>query len=367
MRAVLVRITQFFLALAPERQIFLRTGGDIRGYVLTTALQVRLAVALTVVALWTGAATAALIVTFVSHSNGSIGRRAILTSEFSQEDGSPRALRALADSTERRHAALAMLVVGASGNRAELEALLPAHIDATASPEGRIDAVRQDQERMIQAAADLAKNRADRLKLAFRLAGLDPTTYAGRNDALGGPLIDARDPRALAAVLDVNEDMARRIGLAASSVTALRDLTEASQSLPLGKPTANGEESSPFGVRIDPFTGKAAFHSGEDFSGAFMTPIYATAPGVISFTGVRSGYGNTIEIDHGHGFKTRYGHLATISVSVGQHVALSQRIGGMGSSGRSTGDHLHYEVWVNGRPQNPSRFLKAGDYVQQTE
>ena len=98
-----------------------------------------------------------------------------------------------------------------------------------------------------------------------------------------------------------------------------------------------------------------------------MTPIHATAPGVVSFTGVRSGYGNTVELDHGRGFKTRYAHLAAISVSVGQHVAVGQRLGGMGSTGRSTGTHLHYEVWLNGRAMNPDRFLKAGDYVQQAE
>jgi murein DD-endopeptidase MepM/ murein hydrolase activator NlpD len=96
------------------------------------------------------------------------------------------------------------------------------------------------------------------------------------------------------------------------------------------------------------------------------TAIHVTAPGVVSFTGVRSGYGNTIEIDHGGGFKTRYGHLSAIGVKIGQHVALGERIGAMGSTGRSTGPHLHYEVWVNGRAENPDRFVKAGDYVQQT-
>ena len=98
-----------------------------------------------------------------------------------------------------------------------------------------------------------------------------------------------------------------------------------------------------------------------------MTPIYSTAPGVVSFTGVRSGYGNTIEIDHGRGFKTRFAHLAAIAVHVGQRVAVGQRIGAMGSTGRSTGPHLHYEVWVDGKAQNPDRFLKAGEYVQQVE
>ena len=98
-----------------------------------------------------------------------------------------------------------------------------------------------------------------------------------------------------------------------------------------------------------------------------MTPIRATAPGAVSFAGVRNGYGNTVEIDHGGGFKTRYAHLQGFNVAVGQRVGIGQRIGAMGSTGRSTGVHLHYEVWVDGRPQNPARFMRAGDYVQQAE
>jgi murein DD-endopeptidase MepM/ murein hydrolase activator NlpD len=96
-----------------------------------------------------------------------------------------------------------------------------------------------------------------------------------------------------------------------------------------------------------------------------MTPITATGPGVVSFTGVRSGYGNTVEVDHGGGLKTRYGHLAVIAVHTGEHVTVGERLGGMGSTGRSTGTHLHYEVWLNGRPMNPERYLKAGAYVRE--
>jgi murein DD-endopeptidase MepM/ murein hydrolase activator NlpD len=95
-----------------------------------------------------------------------------------------------------------------------------------------------------------------------------------------------------------------------------------------------------------------------------MTPIVATGPGVVAFTGPRSGYGNTVEVDHGGGLKTRYGHLAAIAVHVGDRVAIGQRLGGMGSTGRSTGTHLHYEVWLNGRPMNPERYLKAGAFVR---
>jgi murein DD-endopeptidase MepM/ murein hydrolase activator NlpD len=123
--------------------------------------------------------------------------------------------------------------------------------------------------------------------------------------------------------------------------------------------------TSSYGVRFDPFTTAPAFHAGQDFAGAYLSPVEATGPGVVSFAGARSGYGNTVEVDHGQGFKTRYAHLAAISVRPGQRVALGQKLGGMGSTGRSTGVHLHYEVWVNGRAQNPARFLKAGKYVHE--
>jgi len=186
-----------------------------------------------------------------------------------------------------------------------------------------------------------------------------------KGGALGGPLIESKDPRALAAVLDVDEDFANRIQHAAADMSEAHALEDTAKSLPLGQPAPSADRSSNFGVRVDPFTGHPAFHSGEDFSGSRMEAIHATAPGVVSFTGVRNGYGNTVEVDHGRGFKTRYAHLAVISVQVGDHVTIGSRLGGMGSTGRSTGTHLHYEVWVNGRAQNPDRFLRAGAYVQQ--
>jgi murein DD-endopeptidase MepM/ murein hydrolase activator NlpD len=226
-----------------------------------------------------------------------------------------------------------------------------------------------DQERMINRAESFAKTRADRLRLAFRLAGLNPVSYADRNSSassgLGGPLIEAKDPRALAAVLDVDEDFAERIQSAANNMADMRALNRAAERLPFARPTNRTPQSSGFGVRFDPFTRRPAFHSGLDFTGGVMTAIQSTAPGIVSFTGIRSGYGKTVEIDHGAGFKTRYAHLQSISVNRGQRVGVGQRLGGMGSTGRSTGVHLHYEVWVNGRAQNPNRFVKAGDYVQQ--
>jgi len=178
-------------------------------------------------------------------------------------------------------------------------------------------------------------------------------------------LIEGQDPRALAAVLDVDPAFAERVQHAAGDISAADALDRAAKDLPFARPTPDREESSSYGVRIDPFTRRPAFHSGLDFPGGRLSPIAATGPGVVSFVGQRSGYGNTVEIDHGGGLKTRYGHLATVAVHVGEHVAVGQRVGGMGSTGRSTGTHLHYEVWLNGRPMNPERYLKAGTYVRE--
>ncbi len=236
--------------------------------------------------------------------------------------------------------------------------------------------------RLIAAVDTMAKSRADRLRTTLRLAGVDPDTVgpnaAGPNSEVkadgdaraagtgeGGPLIEPRGPQAVAGMLNVNDLFAEPIQRAASDVSTVRALAAASSALPLSNPTNNAGESSGFGVRTDPFTRRPAFHPGLDFPAPPMTAVFSTAPGVISFTGVRSGYGSTIEIDHGGGFKTRFAHLAGIFVTVGQHVVNHQRIGGVGSTGRSTGPHLHYEVWRDGRPQDPERFLKAGEYVQQ--
>jgi len=297
-------------------------------------------------------------------------RDARLSSAVAQLSTTGGAAEELANTAEKRNAALAMLLSDLKGAPGAAQALTPALAQAAplrATPVQRLQTVQEDQNKLIDAAETFAKNRADRLKLAFRLAGLDPDVYASHGDGLGGPLIEAKDPRALAAVLDVDEDFAGRVQHAVADLSDLQGLNDSAEALPLAHPTTDTRETSGFGVRLDPFTGRPAFHSGQDFAGAYGSPIYVTAPGIVSFTGARSGYGNTIEVDHGHGFKTRYAHLSAISVRVGQHVAVGQRIGAMGSTGRSTGTHLHYEVWVNGRAQNPLRFVKAGDYVQQTK
>jgi murein DD-endopeptidase MepM/ murein hydrolase activator NlpD len=274
----------------------------------------------------------------------------------------------MAQMVERRHAALTQVMTMFRGVDGAPAALAPAPAldpDRT-TPVQRMVAVRMDQERLIARAENVAQTRAERLRLAFRLAGLNPAAYAPRDAALGGPLVEARDPRALAAVLDVDEAFAGRIRHAADNLSDMRALADAAEGLPFKRPTA-ARTTSGFGVRFDPFNGRPAIHQGQDFAAPLNTSIYATAPGIVSFVGVRSGYGNVVEIDHGRGFKTRFAHLNSMSVRTGQRVALGHRIGAMGTTGRSTGVHLHYEVWMNGRPQNPARFMRAGDQLVQQD
>ncbi|MFI4934442.1 MAG: peptidoglycan DD-metalloendopeptidase family protein [Caulobacterales bacterium] len=377
------RLARWFEELFPERHLYLRSGGEMRGFVLTTERQMMIAGVVAACGLWMGISTAATLMTIFTPSKGEqeaaktqakyerwiADRDARLNSAVAQLNATGGSFDDLANSVEKRHAALAMLLTDLKGAPGAAQALVPVltkPLSAHGTATQRIQSVQVDQDRLIDAAETFAKNRADRLRLAFRLAGLDPALYTARESGLGGPLIEAKDPRALAAVLDVDEDFAGRIQHAASDLSDMQGLAESVRDVPLARPTVDTRETSGFGVRIDPFTGRPAYHAGQDFAGPYGTPIYVTAPGVISFTGVRSGYGNTIEVDHGSGFKTRYAHLSAFSVQVGQHVAVGQRIGSMGSTGRSTGTHLHYEVWVNGRAQNPLRFVKAGDYVQQT-
>jgi murein DD-endopeptidase MepM/ murein hydrolase activator NlpD len=121
--------------------------------------------------------------------------------------------------------------------------------------------------------------------------------------------------------------------------------------------------TSSYGVRRDPFTGAAAMHSGLDFRGPIGAPIYAAAKGRVSFVGQRSGYGNVVEISHGNGLVTRYAHMSAFHSHVGEQVAPGDVIGAIGSTGRSTGPHLHFEVRINGRAVNPRPFLEAAPHV----
>ena len=131
--------------------------------------------------------------------------------------------------------------------------------------------------------------------------------------------------------------------------------------VPVRKPIfGEVDMSSPFGARMDPFLKGPAIHTGIDLRGDKGDPVRVTANGSVTIASWQGGYGNMVEVDHGNGFATRYGHLSEIDVKVGQTVRIGQTIGKIGSTGRSTGPHLHYETRVDGEAVDPQKFLRAG-------
>lgn len=217
--------------------------------------------------------------------------------------------------------------------------------------------VEERQTRFARHLALLVNQRSARVEAAIRSFGLKPEQILARVDrktAQGGPFTpwakgDAPDDDALSDL--------------AGALARLNALEHGLVSIPSGRPTASPMLTSSYGYRRDPFNGHAAFHAGLDFRGNYGQPILAAAAGRVSFVGQRQGYGNVIEIDHGHGIMTRYAHLSGFGVRPGQRVPRSTAIGRMGSTGRSTGTHLHFEVRVNGNPINPRRFLEVKDDV----
>ena len=156
--------------------------------------------------------------------------------------------------------------------------------------------------------------------------------------------------------------------LSAQDQTAREEtLRKLLKTLPLASPLGQYQFESPFGVRVDPINHRQGFHPGVDLAAAFRSPVYSTAPGVVTFAGPRDTYGKFVEIDHGNGIVTHYAHLHRISVSRGQRVGAHQEVGELGSTGRSTGPHLHYEVVVDGEPLDPEKFLEVGKSVVQVK
>ncbi|MXO51959.1 peptidoglycan DD-metalloendopeptidase family protein [Erythrobacter gaetbuli] len=199
--------------------------------------------------------------------------------------------------------------------------------------------------------------RAQRAADALKQLQLNPAQVirSSRNQAMGGPL------EGLATDADGSIDPRfERLGLSMARMAALE---QALEGVPQFAPARKDLISSGFGYRRDPFNGRAAMHSGLDFKGATGTPIYAAAKGRVTFVGRKGGYGNTVEITHGNGLMTRYAHMSKFNAKVGQQVLPGQTIGAIGSTGRSTGPHLHFEVRINNRAVNPRTFLETAPHV----
>ncbi|TPM46442.1 M23 family peptidase [Mesorhizobium sp. B2-2-3] len=219
-----------------------------------------------------------------------------------------------------------------------------------------LKSIENDQLTRISILADNAYKNADAITQALEAAGLPVDSDFGKNESdVGGPLIP----------LDSSMFFDSKVKELDEALDTLDQLKKEARRLPLANPAPGHSVTSPFGVRTDPILGTAALHSGMDFRAPIGMAAKVTAPGVVTKAGWNGGYGRMVEVDHGNGFATRYGHLSEIDVTVGEKVDAGAVIGKTGSSGRSTGPHLHYEVRHNGEAIDPLRFLTVGKKVAQ--
>ncbi|PBB32587.1 M23 family metallopeptidase [Mesorhizobium sp. WSM3868] len=217
-----------------------------------------------------------------------------------------------------------------------------------------LKSIENQQLTRITTLADNAYRNADAISQALQAAGLPVDTELDKND-VGGPLVP----------LDSSMIFDSKVKELDEALDALDQVKKEARKLPLSNPAPGHTVTSPFGVRTDPILGTAALHTGMDFRAPIGMPAKVTAAGVVTKAGWNGGYGRMVEVDHGNGFATRYGHLSEIDVTVGQKLAAGDVIGKTGSSGRSTGPHLHYEVRHNGEAVDPLRFLAVGKKVAQ--
>ena len=267
------------------------------------------------------------------------------------------AVRQAADA-ERRQAFLAAIVAG-EDDPAKLAALLPAEAsDATGAVAAPFQALVGEQAALAAEVRAATEARYRSTAQLIRRLGISPDRFHARG-GMGGPYEPVDGATARQAV-DEADPQFKALFL---SWKKLDQLEQGVIAIPSQRPVDNITFTSGFGVRSDPFRGTAAMHAGVDIPGAYGTPIYATADGLVGRAGWAGGYGNLVELEHGKGIQTRYGHLSRILVAANTRVKRGQMIALMGSTGRSTGSHLHYEVRIDGRAANPMPFLQQTDHL----
>jgi murein DD-endopeptidase MepM/ murein hydrolase activator NlpD len=408
----------------PERQIILRSERGARAFVISQRAQLIAVGAVVALAVWSAYATATYVLygTLVAAKDKEIGEVRLANASLREEmQRSQDRFNVLTSRLEAKHAYLVGLMERTGGkaaaksapaakaapaakSRATPDDGLTSSRDAVkrqlsaleeslrSAPEGKagIENALHDRGRMLAESSRLQARLSaieDRLgdlhvaqegvmtQLARRALsnldevrdmvaglGLDANRILGRTAAapkpqsnVGGPFVPA----------STGDTPANQVGFGAAdrAVERWEGVQRALRSLPLGAPVEQVQVMSGFGRRVDPFNGMMAFHSGLDMAGTMGAPIHATAPGRVTFVGNNGAYGRMVEIDHGQGMSTRYAHLSKFIVHQGERVHYGQTIALMGSTGRSTGVHVHYEVLVDGKPRDPTKFIQAGSYV----
>lgn len=229
----------------------------------------------------------------------------------------------------------------------------------------RIATISKENKSLISRVHAQAEEGIDALKQTITLTGLNPDEVLSMDnvEGIGGPFHGLSNASEL---LEIEQRYYKDAQKMEASLVKWTTLNSLMKNIPLARPVDSGYITSSFGKRRDPISKKSAFHSGIDMSGPRNSAILATAPGKVTFAGHNGAYGKLIVIDHGQGFKTKFGHLKKIHVKKGDIVDFRSKIGTMGSTGRSTGRHVHYEIVYNNENQNPAKFFNAGNYAFKT-
>lgn len=295
----------------------------------------------------------------------------ILTMQLGLAEPAARQSRTAQGSIESSIGAVAASLTGRTGveDSKDNSVVQNSVVKRIADLEGRLDDIQKQQLTLLGELQDSASSQIEKYQRVVGMTGLavdDVAEQVGMKskNGVGGPLLLSSEQRA-AAVEGVSDEFEKQFAEIAQAYGRLDSLTTALSRLPLVTPVATGQyrSTSGYGYRVDPFTGRFAFHGGADMAGDFGTAVLASAPGRVMAAERRGHYGNMVEIDHGRGIRTRYGHLQRILVKPGDIVHFRQKIAMMGSSGRSTGPHLHYEIWFNHVVRDPTKFFDAGRYV----
>jgi murein DD-endopeptidase MepM/ murein hydrolase activator NlpD len=313
-------------ALFRDRDLFVHDGTKLRRFRISAPFQAVLFIVLLGLVAWASFATARLVTRPHATLTAATETRARLL--------------------EQRQALIEAALTGQKIDPQLIQAAASSARLGNDGPLGRVEKEQLEQAALVARALDV---RYQVTAEELHRLGIKPA-QPGQPAGVGGPFESVGNPTFRALF---------------NSWKKLDQLQDDVIAIPSDKPVqAEVTFTSGFGERVDPFGRGTGFHPGIDLAGAYGTPIYATADGTVTAAGWNSGgYGNMVEIDHGRGIATRYGHMSAVLVHEGDHVTRGEQIGRMGSTGRSTGNHLHYEVRIDGHPVNPMPFMKSTDYV----
>ena len=368
------RVTTRLRTWFPDREFFMRSEGQVRFIKISSRTQLLAAGAVTALLLvWMLTMAAMALSSYISNRDRSslLQREAKVATSESRLNAYGNDIGKVADDLKRRQDFIEKTSqavfgdlpkdakAGESVSNSASEAAQTVKKVSMAIPQAaQLAEIEGRQLSLIEGLTRLADRRSAIAEAKLASLGLNPqAALASLNDksAQGGPLLT------LATSADGSIDPRfQRFGL---SLARMDVLERSVARLPQVLPASLDYISSGFGFRVDPFNGAGAFHPGLDFRGPIGAPIYAAARGTVSFVGQRSGYGNCVEIDHGNGLITRYAHMSGFRTTIGKAVQPGEVIGLIGSTGRSTGPHLHFEVRINDRPVNPRPFLEAVPHV----